>query len=357
MADTSITQTGFNFNLRIPVEQLAEFWTPEFHVQGIPWRISVRKTVETEEWLGIFLHCDAKEKPLTWTVAAGYTIKLFSFGDKRTTFEKMYTFVFDCNGFGHGYPRFIEWKKLFDIKNNYIKDGMITLNVNIEVVDPNDEYASKILPDINKCCDECNHITLQATVTNINNLIAVSTSLFVLQNMHWRLVVTKKEHLWIYFMLSNKSSNSVYNVKLDFKMKNSIEGRKDFEQSWNGHVKYLLSNPTIKWCDLMKTEIGYVENNSITFEVKIKVDKPREIDSNAKKRHAENPLEVESNLVALECAICLDNMKKKEVSVTQCGHMFCTECIAKVARTRKVCPVCNKTITTNLIRLYLPMYV
>merc|ERR1719329_9481 len=48
---------------------------------------------------------------------------------------------------------------------------------------------------------------------------------------------------------------------------------------------------------------------------------------------------------AHECIICLGDCPPEAVSVTRCGHLFCTECITSFVRSGKTeCPNCRERI-------------
>ncbi|ETN62049.1 peroxin 10 [Anopheles darlingi] len=51
-----------------------------------------------------------------------------------------------------------------------------------------------------------------------------------------------------------------------------------------------------------------------------------------------------------KCALCMD--KIQEVSVAQCGHLFCWQCIFSWLDQRQVCPICRDTIKkSRIVRL------
>ena len=61
-----------------------------------------------------------------------------------------------------------------------------------------------------------------------------------------------------------------------------------------------------------------------------------------------------SPAVSIRCAICLDSFTSKPLSSTNCGHIFCVECIGQHMKTKKECPTCRKKLTHNQVhRLYL----
>ena len=44
------------------------------------------------------------------------------------------------------------------------------------------------------------------------------------------------------------------------------------------------------------------------------------------------------------CAVCLEIPGKVNVSVTACGHTFCTTCLLKSLKTKNTCPCCRTEI-------------
>lgn len=113
-------------------------------------------------------------------------------------------------------------------------------------------------------------------------------------------------------------------------MKYSVES----QVQWPG---VLVLENVLSWDEVSKPENGYVNNNSITLEVKIKADKPEgdvpNVDPcNAAKRGR------------FECSICLECIGGQDISATPCGHIFCTACITTAIKKHGVCPLCKETI-------------
>lgn len=44
------------------------------------------------------------------------------------------------------------------------------------------------------------------------------------------------------------------------------------------------------------------------------------------------------------CGVCLEPLKTTNVSITQCGHKFCTTCLLKSLEHKNTCPVCRQEI-------------
>lgn len=55
-----------------------------------------------------------------------------------------------------------------------------------------------------------------------------------------------------------------------------------------------------------------------------------------------------------ECPICFEQLSTaKDVSATQCGHIFCTPCIQAALKEKKACPKCRKHLNAKKIH---PLY-
>lgn len=104
----------------------------------------------------------------------------------------------------------------------------------------------------------------------------------------------------------------------------------------------------ISWNEMLKPENGFVQNNSVTLEVKIEAAKPE--GASIDPHHLARPR------FAFECSICMEHLGGDDISTTECGHLYCTACIIKTAKDRGVCPMCQASIKLDdLRRLYLPM--
>jgi hypothetical protein len=44
------------------------------------------------------------------------------------------------------------------------------------------------------------------------------------------------------------------------------------------------------------------------------------------------------------CAVCLEVPGTKNVSITACGHIFCTSCLLKSLKTKNTCPTCRAEV-------------
>ena len=57
-----------------------------------------------------------------------------------------------------------------------------------------------------------------------------------------------------------------------------------------------------------------------------------------------------------DCSICLAklNPAKKNISATQCGHLFHSDCIKRAIQVKPECPICKTNISGGIVnKLYL----
>ena len=44
------------------------------------------------------------------------------------------------------------------------------------------------------------------------------------------------------------------------------------------------------------------------------------------------------------CPICLEKFKKTNISITECGHKFCTSCLLNSIKINNCCPICRNKL-------------
>ncbi|XP_055297484.1 uncharacterized protein LOC129566021 [Sitodiplosis mosellana] len=256
----------------------------------------------------------------------------------------------------YGTAKFIKWSELINIEKNYVKNDMAVFNMKIQSANPNDENASKLQCDPKEYCSGCNKIYFRLTINNVDNLMAVRKSRFILQKFGWDLTVFKSftNCLCLRLCPKNRITQTTHTVKIDFKMTSSIAGVQNIEKTQNGTLlrphQCLSMDSIISWDELLKAENGFVVNDSVSFEVEINMNKVEDGTPNAKKRRTANvAAEAEENAVALVCAICLDEMNNQDLSSTSCSHSLCT-CNTNTVRPNKRCPKCNAERIMEMLR-------
>lgn len=98
-------------------------------------------------------------------------------------------------------------------------------------------------------------------------------------------------------------------------------------------VAKTTNNSVISINDSINTSVEIIDTKKIT---KNKSKLPREKEKNR-----------------LECPVCLENLKNKQLISTICGHVFCKPCADNVIKTTKACPTCRKKLTSKRIH---PLY-
>lgn len=347
MVDT-ITVLQNSFRLKIPnISQLEEVFSPECLVQGIPWKIKIKKTSKYGSSLGIYLYCTKSIKH-----AAFATFELISFNSNLKPYKvSLDPHIFDSKAFNRGLVCFIQWKQLIDEEYSYVKNDAIILDVTIVAESSNYENRSALTFDnLETCCDEGCLSTFRITVTNIEALFVVRSEQFMIRNLPWDLSVyrsNKNDSLSMCIQLKSKDENISCKLKTSIK----IIASKDEEELYEKITEDFIYSKTntcswsklVSWSELLKTENELVNDNSIVLEVKIKADKPE--GGNVQ------PLRPK-----LECSICIEPIGTQELSSTPCGHLYCSSCITNSVKNRKMCPLCNTAITLDdLRRIYLPV--
>lgn len=360
MAQT-VSEVSFKFN--VPnISALNELWSPEFYVYGVPWKIKVSKEKLIDEfWLVARLFCAKKDTRPNWKHAATATFKLLSFDVNVNAIERhLIPEVYDSKGTGYG-RWMIQWRDLFNVTKQYVKDDAIKLDIKIEMADPNEKNKSEIaLEEIEKSCEEGCLTKFRLTVTNIENLMATRSPSFTLRNEPWYLSVSKdhSDQLGIKLMCNSTSTEFSCNTKMSAKLVSmKIEGRKIERQQENMMKCFnsLYIQQLVSWDELCNPKNGFINNNSFLMEVQLKTENPDGI-TRGKKCKASNPPVLEAKRYELECTICLNRFEGQDVSFTPCGHMFCSDCIKDAINIRKKCPVCNARLNaTEVKRAHLPL--
>ncbi|KAI5638749.1 BTB/POZ domain-containing protein [Phthorimaea operculella] len=124
------------------------------YIHKLPWRILVKR--EPNDYLGVYLYCDADILPAVkddWSCEAKCEFKLFSADPKQRPNLDKFTQTFSRKANNWGPTKYMEWKKLLDPKNNYIKNDSITLEVFV-AVEPPQGVDLEILKKKN-ICSEC----------------------------------------------------------------------------------------------------------------------------------------------------------------------------------------------------------
>lgn len=343
--------------LKVPnISNLDEIWSSEDYIYGIPWQIKVKKKIlNAEPSLGVFLHCTKKNVSADWTQVASATIELLSFGDNvNPVVHNLEPFIFDNSRIGSGIFSLIKWCDLFDDTKNYVKNDAIILDVKIMPENPSEEKKSRMIFEISyKCCEKNGLAEFRLVVTNIEDLMVVRSPRFIYRNVDWYFIVYKdsSNHLGLYLSQKSAPENFSCELNMAIKLVSTKPEKRPIEKNRTkniGYNMYFVMNNLVSWEELLKTENCFVQNNSITIEVKLNDDVSSGAIANGTKRNATNTSS-EAKTFKMECGICSQSFGNKDVSFTPCGHMFCLDCIVDAVSRCNECPSCKSTLTLNQV--------
>lgn len=334
-----------------PISNLKKTCSPVVFIHGIPWKVEVSKD-EDENSLALYLECAKKDDPSNWTVPACATVKLLPFnGEAYRRVHHITPYVFgrsSCLLFGTS--KLIQWNELLDDENEYVRDDTIELKIGITAEDPN--YVNRSIlrfETIDKSCDCGSHATFRLTIANVKNLMAVRSPQFIARGLPWDLSVYKSQSATLGIMLEAKKATQKVSCKMTMSAKlisfdddaDSIEMDETDTVQW---PTILDIENILAWDKMLNPKNGYINNDSITLDVEIKADKPEGGATNA-------DFSCAAKRGRFECSVCLESMElNQDISVTECGHIFCTACITKAVKDRHGCPLCNAAVQLNKLR-------
>lgn len=362
--------------IKIPeISKLVSIWSPEVWIHGVPWEISIRKIQtgerEGEPSLGIFLHCANKDKSSHWSLSGIAYFKLLPFSDHEYYYlnpVEYYCppFVFDHSGHGFGENKFIRWNDLFDEAKHYVKNDTIELKIYVRAEDPNNPKRSVLNFDcIEKCCHNGRLGTYRLTVTNVENLMAVRSPKITLSGLHWNIQVSQERtaHLGVSLQLEESTEKLSCKMTMSIKLVSFINDAQAIEkcdttQHKNKCSMEISAVEIVPWDELIKPENGFVNNDSITLEIKLNSGTPEGdgVSSMEIAKRTKLSSECAAKYLQMECAICFEHIERQDLASTPCGHLFCFECIKKAITNRAACPACGEVVQLcDLRRLYLPV--
>ncbi|XP_055297304.1 uncharacterized protein LOC129565943 [Sitodiplosis mosellana] len=351
-----------NFSFKVSnISKLDEIYSPEYLVQGIPWQVQVCKTArDGKDSLGIYLHCAKEEYEENWSHAAFAKFKLLSFNNNTNPIQcSTDPYMFDDSGDGIGEQSLISWQDLFDSKKNYVKNDTIKLDISIAAADLEENTRSKItFENVDTCCEEDCFTTYRLSITNIKHLMGVRTPKFNMRKLPWALTVFKSSSTSLNVLLEPKVSVDKFSckTKMWIRLISSKGDEKSIEEADNEtfeSAKKIFVVEVVSWDELFKPENGFVNNNSITMEVEIKMSKPEVVIDDQNDRATSSDCDAKPK--KMECSICFEAIRNQDVSSTKCGHLFCKGCITNSVKAHGKCPLCNAVATENDLRpVYLP---
>lgn len=249
------------------------FTTP-YKGQIVPWEIKVGKnTFRAEPTLGVYLNCK-QTTTWDWSYVASIGIRLLSYNvDQNNPEYPPDPYVFTQTNYDFGAPDLISWNDLIDAKNNYVQNGAIDLRIQIKFGDESRSFLIWEKYDRN-CVDGC-LTTIPLKIHEIDTLMAVRSPEFEMQGVQWNLAVYKSVNDKIGIHLDQKPDETqdvTCETTLIAKIKSTIAKVKAVEKCKSEDVgpdDILDLAEIISWVDLFTPENGFIENNTLSIEVKI----------------------------------------------------------------------------------------
>lgn len=340
MAEVNASSSTIQFTVS-EISKLTEAWSPQITLYGIPWKIRVKKHVNgTEKSLGIHLSCDKKNYVPNWSSAASATVKLLSFNVyQQGIVHFIKPFVYDRFYKCYGTNTLIQWNDLINGRIRYVQNDSIKLEVKVEAENPYEVYKSvSNFRCIQQSCECCCQAIYEMTVESVSKLMAVRSTEFTMRGKAYYIIAFKHDNQLSVRLHAHHYSER-HNAKMSTILLSSKQNAIPIQRSGGFRAVNI-----IPWNEMMNSNNGYVNHNSITLKIKINVNDV--IDNIA--------IAEPSGVSRLECLICLNGIDGKDLSSTPCGHWFCTACISKAVRNRAACPKCQKLVQLkDLRRLYL----
>lgn len=370
----SSIQTGIrdvSFRLTIhKIRKLTSICLNIVIVQDLPWKIELyrreaKDTANSSDTLSVYLHCLNSDKA-NWPCAAMATLRLQSFKSNRSpVINAIQPWVFCADESVWTCKGFIRWTDLFDARNGYVQNDQIIIDVKISA--RKIQHISDRSLRLNSITGNPVHLSFR--ITNVNDLMAAATSAFVFSGLQWKIVVRRKKYAdggkWSEWYIGIDLFCATNDAAL--KWKRNIFAKCTLKSSRNAHIesfdevkKYSNScrnrgfSKFLLWSALIAPQNGFVQNDSVTFEVEIR-DHSDDGDSNNNNGNSGHQM---SSIPRIEmsCSICLEDMIGRELLSSTCGHIYCKACILDSIALRSRCPNCQKQLEKkDLHPIYLPL--
>lgn len=259
--------------LKIPnISHFEKFQSKIFTVNDIPWQVAVMGNfVDGKKVLGLYLYCEKEGKPVDWNYTAAASFKWLNFDHNRKAIEEhTEPFVFDEMENGFGRISSVKWEDLFGVEKGFVRDNECTLMVKIEVLkaDPLNNKNSELR------FQHLANAKYRLEVTNINNLMAVRSPTFMLQDLQWNLLVYKdhSSNIGVYLYRRGDPRDISFRMSMSAKLLSSNDSVgiekicTNTIQEDTFYVEKLAS-----WEEIFEPRNGFVMNNTIVIEVDIRM--------------------------------------------------------------------------------------
>lgn len=344
-ANNNITKIQFIVEIK-NTSELTTFESEKVFVRGQPWFI---KFAKVDDFLSVHLHSLNGDASDTWSMVATFSVKMI----RSENFGKQYCnvigpVVFDSENTESGDDEFFDWDSLMDPENGYLTNDECKFRIKIKTGPLQDDSSNEWMKfeTRRKCCGDSSYGNFKLTINKLHEFSSICSPKFKLYNVQWRIVAIKGKYLRI--LLLNIYNNIWY---FDMESKCTLlsldDNVENIEQKIEGSDATESPHEIFQfpWEDLNDMEKSFMElNGSFNLDLELKLD------------HPEEPPNIVKEQASFPCSICFDNMIGRDVSVTECGHLFCTQCIILALRQAVFCPNCKSRSNgiVYLRKVYLP---
>lgn len=341
----------------ISIDKISELALQEVTIPGQAWSITFVKTSnttiikaskqngsnlaeKTEDVLVVNLSLENNgENSVDWACVASLSVKLLRSTDvEHALHRQIGPFVFDVKNKVCGQKVLFKWNDLLKAENGYVHNDSCKFEVEIDAGQIQNVSSDQWLKFdiIEKCCDKSTSGIFGLTINNLHESNQVCSPEIHFNNSIWRILVMKDEQLTVSLWKVETMSHSTISAK------KFITVLKSFDQNVNSIKKVTKTTGihpsplelfSMPWKDLADSQKKFIENGSFNLEIEMKMHATEESTGGG---------------FDMECPICLGSMftMNRGISVTSCGHLFCTECISQhfaVTTTfGKFCPACQQ---------------
>lgn len=341
------------------VDQIKSECSKPFSFRDILWRIQIQRNAN---YFRVFLHCVKDDNASNWLINASIAFRLlpYSFGryPPPARYERsLGAFKFCSKRLNCGISNFITIDELKDPAKQLMQNNCI--NFEVEINASHDEIvATKRPPDELELPMEIEEKRFSFEITNVSEITAMIFAPVYIADIPWQLVVSKYKtgeneslgcHLTIDQQKFEVNEKFTCDVAVEYELqsqKSDVEHNASSEfytlnvmNAYSMPLKHLATLSAI-----FDDDNGFLVNDGIQLDANFKLKLPTEYFQKKAKR------------MKISCPICFDDMVGGGgMQTTECGHLFCNNCIANTIKTLKKCVICDKFVLSNKIHpIYLP---
>ncbi|GMT29704.1 hypothetical protein PFISCL1PPCAC_21001, partial [Pristionchus fissidentatus] len=111
--------------------------SPIITALDMPWRISVRSEnsarTDNVKYLGAYLYCNEEDDSGAWNCHQSSVVKLLNYGSEERDVSLELATIFNLEYNNWGNNKLLDWNRLMNDQEMFLKDDKVTIEVNITV--------------------------------------------------------------------------------------------------------------------------------------------------------------------------------------------------------------------------------